>query len=73
MKRIRIQKYVMNHYNTINNTNSFLNEMEFWKRLNKIKARRGKYLTACPEIENLQTFQTYFSHSAPLLISHLLK
>lgn len=31
---------------------NFLNETETWKSLNEIK-KRGKYLTACPEIENL--------------------
>lgn len=31
---------------------NFLNETETWKGLNEIK-KRGKYLTACPEIENV--------------------
>jgi len=38
---------------TRNNTNSFLNEIESWKDLNKIRKRRGKYLSACPDIDIL--------------------
>lgn len=30
----------------------FLNKMESWRGLNKIR-KRGKYVTVCPEVENL--------------------
>jgi len=53
---------------TINNINSFLNEIESWKGLNKIRKRRGKYLSACPDIEILHK-RSKISRSAPLLIN----
>lgn len=44
-----------------------LNEMESWRGKNKIK-KRGKYLVACPDIENLHKRPKY-TNTTPLLIN----
>jgi len=47
-----------------NSNASFLNEMESWRDLNKIK-KRGKYLTAYPEVEN------YYINDPNAIVLHL--
>lgn len=44
-----------------------LNEMS-WRGKNKIKKQRGKYLVACPDIENIHKGPKY-SNAIPLLIN----
>lgn len=48
--------------------NSFLFEEESWKGLNQIKKTRGKYLTACPDIENVHK-RPRCNRNVPLLIN----
>lgn len=42
--------------------------MESWRGKNKIKKQRGKYLVACPDIENIHKRPKY-TNAIPLLIN----
>lgn len=56
----------VSHDAAINNVD-FLNEMESWRGMNKIK-KRGKYLVACPDIETLHK-RPKCTNTTPLLIN----